>query len=285
MQFVHHGEYPGKSSVTFLPMINMNPSDATCVYSTLKFITNHAIQHNITPIITFDQPLWFKALSIIITAEPEGSDLHKTILRLGVFHTEMSLLGCIGHIMSGSGLEQVLESIYASNAVVHILTGKVVSCAVQAHLIVDASLNALLLADSLDMTLCPILQKEDALQEQEPFDLHEEIANGDTSIIQEANSVYKKLMNESTTLEEVCKSPVIEEISSLLKQKTDFLASSKTAQLWLQYMDMINILRKYIRAERTGNGELHLQAVSEMLPYMAASGHNNYTKCIWILKK
>ena len=92
----------------------------------------------------------------------------------------------------------------------------------------------------------------------------------------------KKLMNESTTLEEVCKSPVIEEISSLLKPKTDFLASSKTAQLWLQYMDMINILRKYIRAERTGNWELHLQAVSEMLPYMTASGHNNYTKCIWI---
>ena len=192
MQFVHHGEYPGESSVTFLPMIDMNPSDATCVYSTLKFITNHAIQHNITPIITFDHPLWFKALSII-TAEPEGSDLHKIILRLGGFHTEMKFLGCIGHIMSGSGLEQVLESIYASNAVVLILTGKVVSRVVRAHLIVDASLNALLLADSLDMTLCPILQKEDALQEQEPFELHEEIANGDTSIIQEANSVYKKI--------------------------------------------------------------------------------------------
>ena len=104
------------------------------------------------------------------------------------------------------------------------------------HTSVDASLNALLLADSLDITLCLILQKEDALQEQEPFELHEEIANGNTSIIQEANSVYKKLMNESTTLEEVCKSTVIEEISSLLKQKTDFLASSKTAQLWLQYI-------------------------------------------------
>ena len=93
------------------------------------------------------------------------------------------------------------------------------------------------------MTLCPILQNEDASQEQEPFELHEEIANGDTSIIQEANSVYKKLMNEFTTLE-VCKFPVIEENSSLLKQKTDFLESLKTAQLWLQYMYMINILRR-----------------------------------------
>ena len=48
--------------------------------------------------------------------------------------------------------------------------------------------------------------------------------------------------------------------------------------MWFQYMDMIDILRKHIRAEHTGNWELHLQAVSEMLPYLAASGHNNYTK-------
>ena len=47
-------------------------------------------------------------------------------------------------------------------------------------------------------------------------------------------------------------------------------------------MDMVDILRKYIRAERTGNWELHLQAVSEMLPYLAASGHNNYTKSAWV---
>ena len=43
-------------------------------------------------------------------------------------------------------------------------------------------------------------------------------------------------------------------------------------------MDMVDILCKYIQAEHTCNWELHLQAVSEMLPYLAASGHNNYTK-------
>ena len=43
-------------------------------------------------------------------------------------------------------------------------------------------------------------------------------------------------------------------------------------------MDMVDILRKYIRAERTGNWNLHLQAIQEMLPYLAASGHNLYTK-------
>ena len=35
MQFVQRdGDHPGKSSVMFLPMIDMNPSDASCIYST-----------------------------------------------------------------------------------------------------------------------------------------------------------------------------------------------------------------------------------------------------------
>ena len=94
MQLVHHGTHPGKSSVVFLPMIDINPSDTTCVYSTLRYIQDHASRHNVTPIITFDQPLWWKAL-MIIASEPVGSELKNIVLRLGGFHTEMSFLGCI----------------------------------------------------------------------------------------------------------------------------------------------------------------------------------------------
>ena len=47
---------------------------------------------------------------------------------------------------------------------------------------------------------------------------------------------------------------------------------------WMQYMDMVDILRKFLRAERTGNCALHLEAISEMLPFIAASRHNLYTK-------
>ena len=40
---------------------------------------------------------------------------------------------------------------------------------------------------------------------------------------------------------------------------------------------MVDILRKFIKAEGTGHWVQHLEALSEMLPYMAASGHNLYT--------
>ena len=152
MQLVHCRKHPGKSSVMFLPMIDMNPSDMTCVYSTLKYVREHARRHDVTPILTFDQPLWWKALMIIVT-EPEGSDLKDVVLRLGGFPTEMSFLGCIGHLMAASGLQDLLELIYSSNAVVHMLTGKAIARAVRGHFIIDAALNALLLAKTFDVPL------------------------------------------------------------------------------------------------------------------------------------
>ena len=49
-----------------------------------------------------------------------------------------------------------------------------------------------------------------------------------------------------------------------------------------QHMHMVDILRTFIRAERTGNWELHLEAVHDMLPYFAAAGHNPYAKSAYI---
>ena len=45
-------------------------------------------------------------------------------------NTKMFLIGCIGHLMSASGLQQILELVYAPNAVVHILTGTAIARAV-----------------------------------------------------------------------------------------------------------------------------------------------------------
>ena len=154
MQFVHQGDHPGKAAIMFMPMIDMNPSDSTCIYSTLMFVSEHVRRHEVTPIITFDQPLWWKAL-MIIKSEPMGSDLRGIILRLGGFHTEMSFLGCIGHLMASSGLQEMLELIYAPNAVVHMLSGKAIARALRAHFIVDAALNALMLKSVLNVPAIP----------------------------------------------------------------------------------------------------------------------------------
>lgn len=123
MQLICKIDHPRQSSITFLPMIGMDPTDMTCMYSTLKFVSKQAKQYDVTPIITFDQPLWWKAMSIIENMCLD-SDIHDVVIRLGGFHTEMSFLGCMGYLMAGSDLDEQLEIVYAQNAGLHMMHGK-----------------------------------------------------------------------------------------------------------------------------------------------------------------
>ena len=146
MQMVHKGSHPGKAAVVFLPMIDLDSSDMTCIYSTLLR------KQHVTPVITLDQPLWWKAWTII-TNEPQVSYLKSVVLRIGGLQTEMSYLGCIGRLMENSGLSETLEVVYGINAVTHMLSGKTVARARRGHFLVDAKLNIILLADALQVSL------------------------------------------------------------------------------------------------------------------------------------
>ena len=48
---------------------------------------------------------------------------------------------------------------------------------------------------------------------------------------------------------------------------------------------MVGLLLKYIRAERLRLWDLHLQAAVEMLPFLAASGHNLYVMSVKIYQQ
>ena len=64
-------------------------------------------------------------------------------------------------------------------------------------------------------------------------------------------------------------------ITTLLNKLLVFFNStkSKTATLSIQYMMMVEICLKFLKAERTGDWKLHLDMSLMMLPYFAASGH------------
>ena len=58
-------------------------------------------------ILTFDQPLFWKA-SRIVDSEKEDPDIKAAIIRIGRLHLKMSFLGSIGHLMAGTGLKDLL---------------------------------------------------------------------------------------------------------------------------------------------------------------------------------
>ena len=140
-------------------MIDLNPSDVNCVFTTLNFVCDQAQRYCQTPIVTFDQPLFQKATDIIEYQDPSSS-MKKLVLRLGKFHTQMSFLGCIGHLMAGSGLHETIETVYASNAVTHMLSGKAVQRALHGHMMVDTAFTVLLLENQLDVQFTDTEKKD-----------------------------------------------------------------------------------------------------------------------------
>ncbi len=78
----------------------------------------------------------------VVDNEPPDCVPRSIVLRVGGFHTEMSFLVCTGRLAAGSGLQQLLEVVFAQNSVTHMLTGKAIARAVRGHFLADAVLNA-----------------------------------------------------------------------------------------------------------------------------------------------
>jgi hypothetical protein len=75
--------------------------------------------------------------------------------------------------------------------------------------------------------------------------------------------------------------PCVETLHNALSAlKMQLAAESRTARLWIQYLDYIQILKDFIRADRTCDWPLHLASLRKMLNLFAATGHRHYAKSV-----
>ena len=59
-----------KGIISFLSIMDLNPSDEKCIHSTLLFVCHQVRKLNISiSSLTFDQPLWLRATGIIEEAK------------------------------------------------------------------------------------------------------------------------------------------------------------------------------------------------------------------------
>ena len=139
MQEHFHG-HNIESEIFIFPIINISASDENCIYSTFLFIIDQAqALHIDSPCVTFDQSLWINALKMAVCMKLN------IVACLRGFHTMMSFLGSICYLMERPGLERLFEAVYAKNMVPHTMSGKAVSWALRAHLLVESVLACVLL--------------------------------------------------------------------------------------------------------------------------------------------
>ena len=145
--------------------------------------------------------------------------------------------------MAKSGLSHILETIYGTNAVVHMLTGKAYSRAIRGHLLVDQNLSSNLI-ENLD------------IQEKHCFE-----------------EIYSSLLNKSITIEDIENNEYINRIHSELDiLKEQLSTSSRTAKLWISYQKVITIIKKLIRADRLGQWHLYtFRSFARVAAYICSS--------------
>ena len=247
-------KYPGKSSVQFLPMIDMNPGDKTCILSTLDYQCSLSSKHNMPTIITFDQPLFWKA-SEIVNAVTDDSPIRDVIQLLGTFHNFMNVLGAVGTLMDGTGLKEIMETVYGESAIIHMMSGKAVQRAFRNHLQVDQYLTRQIVAK--------IMEDEPGFQDQ----------------VMELERLYMLMETGECDLDSLLESDCIDRIHNSLTEKRGELArTSKTSKLWINYQHMLSLARALVSVDRMGSWEMHLNAVLACLPIFAAAGQTNYLK-------
>jgi len=73
--------------------------------------------------------------------------------------------------MSGCGFRDCLELLYASNAVIHMLSGKAVERAIRGHFLIDATLNAMLMCKAFHLSVTDWLEDESSPNESKPQEI------------------------------------------------------------------------------------------------------------------
>ena len=132
----------------------------------------------------------------------------------------MSFLGCFGKIMSGTGLSELLEMVYAPSAVGHMLSGKAVARSFRGHCLVDAALNAMITSQAYNFPLPEnnvdgqenkkgVNAAEVKLQTVDDISEPQSVT-GETEDLQYAIKLYDQLMKGEKSVDVVCSDTVLE---------------------------------------------------------------------------
>ena len=192
-------------------------------------------------------------------------------------------MGGIGKMMKGSGLEESLETVYGENTVQDMMSGKAVSRALRGHFLIEAALMNKLVSNFLpqklkgnelaeNVEIGDNYDKENGDQEEQSEDedenYEEHYLNGEDNTQETVNNIEpvvcsEKVLNEEeirslTQLYELVRSrktkdaDILEstELKKLEKNvkdlKNDWAVESRTAKLWLQYINYVELLKLYI---------------------------------------
>lgn len=85
-------------------------------------------------------------------------------------------------------------------------------------------------------------------------------------------------------LDFINQSATIRKLKTIVLKNIENNSNCKTEKLWIQLLDMVSIMKNFIKAERMRDLMLHLESTLKILPFFATTGHNNYMKSSYMYR-
>ncbi len=256
---------PSRTQVGYCPMIAGSPTEFSTVYTVMEQaqkVTKSLGQKDC--VITFDLAIYTKAKELQWRYPDEFSDV---VIRLGGFHIALNYLAVIGKYFADSGLEDLLieSKTYGSSTASALLKGKSYNRGVRAHkLVMEALLRLQWQAFS------------HWIEDKGVNDSNSPLVKNLTSKIKQCRDSSAQDQMPDIFREFCC------DLQTIQNLFTTFISEAANKShlfaFWNLYIDMVQGLLQFIRAEREANWQLHLSATAELTPYFYCMDRTNYSR-------
>ena len=197
-------------------------------------------------VLTVDEALFPKLMELKWTNALLEDTL---IVRLGGLHISLNFLKVIGQHMQSSGLQELWteDNILGPRAAEQVMVGKHYARGMRVHKLTLQALWRILLPKVLDY----IETKDENMR----------------------GKLETRKDDPESLMQILTSSEFYEYFAGYVNTKTN-----PNFRFWYHYMEMVQILLLFIRAQREGNWKLHLYAFREMMPYFMRYDHTNYAR-------
>lgn len=257
-----HSCVPAITNVGYCPMIDGSPTELTTVYTVMKNVK--AMMESLgqkDSVITFDLAIYVKAKEIQWRRPKEFVDM---VIRMGGFHIALNYLSLLGKKYGGSGIEDMLieSGVYGTSTTEVLLKGKSYNRGVRAHkLMMEAFFRLQWRSFNRWLPNSDSRLNREALAAQ----------------ITECREAVHQGVDVKEELEKLTEA-LAELEAQFITFKTEARSQSHLFAFWDDYIVMVRMLLKFIRAERTSDWHLHLMATAEMTPLFFAMDRPNYSR-------
>lgn len=249
--------------VGYLPTINAPATEMSTVLEILNQADQIRQELKLQQIIvTMDQALYAKATEILWKHDERYRHI---IIRMGTFHTLMTILSILGKRFLDAGLRDIcIEScLVVQGSVSGVVEGKAYNRAVRVHKCIYEGLLRIAWKGFLiwmEKNHARSVERVTALLTH-VSQFHDEIGQHSFEILLEHDDL------EHTAL-------LWDEYLEYLRHDNGDLSA-----FWMSYLDIVGeILLGLIRASREGNWDLHMSAIQKLIPWCFAYDRVNYSR-------